>query len=1084
MSTDRDRLLSRRKLLGYGGMAGAVGLAASLPGEPVWLDAKEAAQLQIVFTTRLFRREDQLCLWLDCVNLKLAKAGEAGPEPVNTARLVRVLPRDPETYLIVRCGPQSLGERAYLETDVDGEGGDESAELTAPTTAAVAGESRLAFKVPPSVLSIPYDLASLLTWHRYAQSVVPHAAKTVTQELSPVAPGPTQTWIEVPRRIVLSPHEEAGWAHTVSLPNPTPAPGERVELWHTRLGVRTPTGVDERNTDDRTVRAVWTPNFNKLVPPDPSIDDPPPVGRTVLTPRDRYEVVRLSSDYSIHEVATGEPKVYQPLPLRVDRLMLSSLGAWLQAHGRWPAPVAAADIGQSLVTQSWTHRASMGRDHYVRVVTVGFFLPTRQPASLVEVTERKFGTFPVRIGDPRAGKPAAFLRKRMFLVPAPGWFEYKPDDQHIPHGGREFPFRWIRITTPVTPSLAAPYGDDPVLATGVPVNPTGDPLQPGVLCHRKQAFWPMVPVPGGGVVDVPFAMEAIDAEDRVCRLSLPLIFVSANLTNIVDTTQKLVAYYNRPDVAARRTAAMGGQRVALATFPDAKGDAAYPVSTVTFGAAEPAAPNAPFDPKTEPRFFPKLAKAEVHLDALDRVRGSSAATAHAVTLHDAWLNTPGNAARLFAALVDPIDVIFTPDSTGGVINPNLRITGLSARTGPIGGDLSGPDAPPSFTPATFFAGASPKILGTLALTDVLADSPFASPGKAPRLISTEVPGGVESSLTWRPDLKDGGSFRRRAGAAMVITAKTVTRHDGGAAVSEISGEITNFDLAAIHPNTLATVMFRRLRFTSRNGKKPEVDADLIGVSFSGVLAFVNALQNYLKSISGGGYVDATKNGITIGESVALPNVPAGAFLLENISLTSEVSIPFTDEQARVRFSFASREKPFHLTVAMFGGGGFCGVTFGLKDFELFEVLLEFGAKLSLDIGVASGSVSVMGGVYLAIGSGGGELTGFVRINGELDIIELISMNIEFYLGLTYEFGDVKEVWGEASVTVEIDVLMFSGSVKLGPVRKRFAGGGGSAPNGLTARAISAAGGSPTFKDLMSQPDWQGYCGLFAPAAFG
>jgi hypothetical protein len=98
------------------------------------------------------------------------------------------------------------------------------------------------------------------------------------------------------------------------------------------------------------------------------------------------------------------------------------------------------------------------------------------------------------------------------------------------------------------------------------------------------------------------------------------------------------------------------------------------------------------------------------------------------------------------------------------------------------------------------------------------------------------------------------------------------------------------------------------------------------------------------------------------------------------------------------------------------------------------------------------------------------------------------MNIEFYLGFTYDF-DKDEVWGEASVTVEIEVLIFSGSVTLGPIRKRF-GGGGSAPS-VDARgsrtAVAAANGSPSFKDLVSDQDWQnqdtGYCALFAAAAF-
>jgi hypothetical protein len=256
---------------------------------------------------------------------------------------------------------------------------------------------------------------------------------------------------------------------------------------------------------------------------------------------------------------------------------------------------------------------------------------------------------------------------------------------------------------------------------------------------------------------------------------------------------------------------------------------------------------------------------------------------------------------------------------------------------------------------------------------------------------------------------------------------------------------------------------------------------------------------------GAGFVVVTTAGIKVGYLVTLPTIAVGVFSLENIGLGTSLAIPFDGQPARVRFTFAERERPFLLTVSLFGGGGFVGVSFGLDQFELFEASLEFGAKLALDIGVASGGVSAMAGVYLAIGANEGELTGYLRLNGELDILGLVCMAIEFYLGFTYDF-DTDEVWGEASVPVEIDVLVFSGSVTLGPVRKRFAGGGASSQalpadsQALSSKVLSASksiikagqpgakpaaltGSSPSFADLVPQPVWSDYCGLYAPAAF-
>jgi hypothetical protein len=67
-------------------------------------------------------------------------------------------------------------------------------------------------------------------------------------------PRPFETAIELPYRLLLSPHAGEGFAHSA-------APIEReepVELWHSRLTARTSSGAaDESASELRTVRAVW-----------------------------------------------------------------------------------------------------------------------------------------------------------------------------------------------------------------------------------------------------------------------------------------------------------------------------------------------------------------------------------------------------------------------------------------------------------------------------------------------------------------------------------------------------------------------------------------------------------------------------------------------------------------------------------------------------------------------------------------------------------------------------------------------------------------------------------------------------------
>ena len=106
----------------------------------------------------------------------------------------------------------------------------------------------------------------------------------------------------------------------------------------------------------------------------------------------RYQFSHLSANYAYSN--------YLPEPIDTRLLMLSSLGGWLDCRADWEPP--------GLDVESWVHRATMGRDHYVRVVYRGVLFPFGHKAVLIKVSERKFhGALP---GNP------AYLRQRMFMV--------------------------------------------------------------------------------------------------------------------------------------------------------------------------------------------------------------------------------------------------------------------------------------------------------------------------------------------------------------------------------------------------------------------------------------------------------------------------------------------------------------------------------------------------------------------------------------------------------------------------------------------------------------------------------------------
>src|SRR6185437_8729489 len=278
----------------------------------------------------------------------------------------------------------------------------------------------------------------------------------------------------------------------------------------------------------------------------------------------------------------------------------------------------------------------------------------------------------------------------------------------------------------------------------------------------------------------------------------------------------------------------------------------------------------------------------------------------------------------------------------------------------------------------------------------------------------------------------------------------------------------------IAPATFIEIPFKTMEFSIVPGKKPDVNVVFQpgGIVFAGPLEFVNTLKDIIPSdgFSDPPYLDVDSNGIKAGFDLGIPNLAVGVFALQNISLGAHIKVPFIAESIETAFNFCTRENPFRLSVSLFAGGGFFGITITPKEVQVLEASLEFGAAVSLDFGVASGSISVMAGIYFRLESGDAALTGYFRARGEVDVLGLISACIELYLSLTYETATKKAV-GRATLTIEVDVAFFSFSVEIS-CEKKFAG----------------ANSDPSFVDFMgplpgSLPGairpWDSYCHAFA-----
>jgi hypothetical protein len=150
-----------------------------------------------------------------------------------------------------------------------------------------------------------------------------------------------------------------------------------------------------------------------------------------------------------------------------------------------------------------------------------------------------------------------------------------------------------------------------------------------------------------------------------------------------------------------------------------------------------------------------------------------------------------------------------------------------------------------------------------------------------------------------------------------------------------------------------------------------------------------------------------------------------------------------------------------VAVLILGGGGFVRIELDTEGVRCVEVMIEFGGVVALDVGVASGAVQIMAGIYIGIKGDASELTGYVRVGGEVTVLAIISISIEFMLSLSY-LPVPKVARGVARVSVSVRIAFVSKSVSFS-----------------VERSFSAGSKHLSIADAMTPGDWAVYTGAFA-----
>jgi hypothetical protein len=178
-----------------------------------------------------------------------------------------------------------------------------------------------------------------------------------------------------------------------------------------------------------------------------------------------------------------------------------------------------------------------------------------------------------------------------------------------------------------------------------------------------------------------------------------------------------------------------------------------------------------------------------------------------------------------------------------------------------------------------------------------------------------------------------------------------------------------------------------------------------------------------------------------------------------------VSLPFNGDPMRAEFALSERQHPFLLSVGIYGGGGFLRLRLGLDGVELLEGALEFGVVARISIGIATGSGFVMAGIYFSVTKTEAKVCGFVHANGHLDVLGLISVDLDVLVQICYvRRNGSTSVEGEARIIIHIEILFFEIDVEL-RARYQFVGGAGGP-------ALRAAAAPAARREICSLPDEQ------------
>jgi hypothetical protein len=996
---------------------------------------------------RLVRPDDQLRLTVEYLNLDVDPA---------TNTLVRVDPNEPFTGMRLVFGSQHTVEDTIGTAD------------TTPDRAfayRTARDSRIVVEVPegaPYGVDAVVDLAArvLVLDERAvpeAAREAPATSRTRRRGRKPsgaedTEPGQDVTALEVVDSLVFSPGADGRFA---AARQPITR-NEVTELWRARLEEGSVRAIHARRGDPRFARPLDFDKRSKIV--NATITDP------------------------------GEP-------IQVDRLWLTSQGAFLDLTGEW----LVGDLA------GYLHLSTAGRDLHVEVIERGYLAPFGHPATITQVTDRQFRV------DEGGGITAVLVQDDYLAVSAPS---VGYPSLRMPHDGRTVPFPELAVTD----LGSGPVGKRAITFTTDEVTTTINDANAWIVTRD------------GADVSVTYA--ATDRTDRPgITFSGPAVFVAdrhayvvQDEVNGVNTVLGNLAEYFRVNPVA---ADLGGQTVGWAD-PDPRGKAGSlrTTNTITFTMDRPVLEDSevPSEVRDEleaafrPAFYPKVDRAAVVDETTASLLGTPGLPVD-VSYADAWLlhhNGSENPGLAYHTLVSST-TLERGGSGSGLVRPALNITTFGQVLG-AGTDLT--------TPSGFVGGDNPtvnwdpsdaladtaKLFGTIVLNQIVEQVNVAldqleGEKGMPRFEVVTGDDGITYEMSWSPtlkslnigeapvsiiadDLEDAGlpnPFGNKDSAASVLLRQLVP-FDGTAPGTEFELKLERVAVQLPPGLPALAMLFNTVRYHEPMAGTAKLETDIAEWLFVNVLEFLEPVRQVIVTLLDLGDIEIGPDGVKADVEVPVPDLSFGVVGVAGLNVGLGLDLPNDPTaKAKIGFNLSRREDPFRITVMGFGGTGSFELEMVADDIVRLHGSMAATFELSVSVFVASASLSASLGIELLYkkirDQGEVTLTAYVELKANASVLGIVNITGKVLLALSYNLT-TKVLKGTAKISAEVDSLFGKSETTWRETVEVALGSGSSA----AAFALGAAptgpapddGFAPTsFVDRFTESQWTDYCGAFS-----